>query len=218
MKEIFNPLTGKVEYVPEDGKTGERGPQGYAGKTGEVGPRGPKGERGEQGLRGLRGERGPEGPRGPKGDTGEPGKDADTQALRGFLYRVRGVPPRELGQEKDWALAETGELFFKTKTKWDFFVQITGNDVKTIEPWWDQESSVETTSYNSDGTIDEVNFYAGNTTTGALLANVTLAYDSNLYPTTETWLVYNKGLEATVTFTYTFNGSGQLTRTDVGVS
>jgi len=219
-KEVWNPKTNSVEFqlIPEDGKDGAQGPRGYAGDRGERGPMGPMGPKGDRGEPGPIGPMGPQGKPGKDGQDGKDGKDIEVTALKGFVYRVARLPPPELGLDLDWAINEVGEMFCKRRGKWEFFLVLDAGAIAKKDPWWNQNDCLEVTSYNADGTIATVDFYNGNTTTAAQAAAVSLAYDANLRPSTETWLVYEKGLEATVTFSYTYNASSELTRTLVEVS
>jgi hypothetical protein len=141
MREIYNPVTGKIEYVQETvrGEKGEPGPRGLTGEQGIQGPIGPQGIQGEKGEKGDRGERGPigiqgpvgpQGEQGPKGDKGEqglagpagkaglpgnPGKDGTE-----LIYSI--LTPKDIqGKDGDWAFCETNEIFRKVDGKWKFF-------------------------------------------------------------------------------------------------
>jgi hypothetical protein len=57
MREIYNPVTGKIEYVQETVR-GERGPAGPVGKTGSPGRDGVDGKNGIDGRDGIDGKNG----------------------------------------------------------------------------------------------------------------------------------------------------------------
>ncbi|CAB4169737.1 Collagen triple helix repeat [uncultured Caudovirales phage] len=132
MKPEFNPITRQLEFkapslrvVPEP----VVGPQGPAGKDGLNGRDGRDGKDGADGLNGLDGRDGKDGLSGRDGKdglqglTGRDGKDG----LRGAqMFSVILDPAQTLGEDGDFAIAATGNLFQKQKGAWSLFASFGG--------------------------------------------------------------------------------------------
>lgn len=72
----------------------------------------------------------------------------------------------------------------------------------------------EKPTYNASGDLDYIEIFKSSTqTTGNRRAKITMAYDANKYPTSETWQIFDTNgtsVLRTVTYTYTITAS-QLT-------
>lgn len=184
MIERLNPLTGLIEYWPEGGATGGTGPRGPIGPKGDrgdyvrgdQGPKGDKGDRGIMGPMGFPGERGTQGKAGKDGQDGAPGKDGQDARDNGTVHYVNkpGYPPKELGNDGDWAFNSAKEILLKTKGKWDFYYALsTGGN----------SSNIRTTSDLPEGT----NLYltpprvAQYFSEQMLLENLTITVEDGLY-------------------------------------
>jgi len=234
MIQRFNPKTGTYEYYFEGPKGDSI--VGPTGPTGPIGPAGINGRDGINGINGLDGAPGPRGFRGEKGDsiTGPPGKDGadgkDAPDRPATLYSER-VPKNDIGKDSDWCIDAAGEVFLKINGAWKFQGSIDSRVSRGVEAyniklddsylrntivgnnlqaWVDrlyEESESELPSYNSDGTINYIEWYKSSSqTTANRTARVDLSYGSDGFPNSEQLKFYSlsdgETILKTITRTY----------------
>lgn len=220
------------------------GPPGRQGDS-IIGPTGPAGMPGKDGVSIV----GPTGPAGMPGKDGAPGRDGrdgrdgkDARDIGAVHYLAKGIPQKGLGKHNDWCINFAGELFRNNFGKWEFFGSIDSRHDKpeearttalsqqnnsivgsTVQEFIDRQweaSESEKPTYNADGTINYIEFFS---TSSQVTANrtfkISLTYDANQQPLTETLLIYSKtdgtSVLKTVTKTYTWSGSVFTNKTQV---
>ena len=247
MIQKFNPKTGTYEYYFEGpkgdsivGPTGPVGPIGPAGKDGKDGVNGINGLDGAQGPRGFRGEKG-DSIVGPPGKDGVDGKDAPDRPAT--LYSER-VPKNDLGKDSDWCIDAAGEVFLKINGVWKFQGSIDSrvsrgveayniklddsylrNTIvgKNLQAWIDrlyEESESEKPNYNSNGTINYVEFFSSSSqVTANRTFRIDMTYNASQEPLTETLYIYSlldgTTVLKTVTTTYTWASNVLTNKTQV---
>jgi hypothetical protein len=246
MNQKFNPITGKTEFV-QKGPKGDQGPIGEIGPQGpkgDQGKQGPKGEAGPQGIQGKQGPEGSPGKQGIKGDSGDKGDkgDAGEKGDPGLsIHLVKSKPEDSLGNTGDVALNEFNELFQKDRN-WNFIRPIGGRgggsltnkaarvnlntenntlEGDTVQAYLDLfngSTESQKPTYNSDGSIGNVEFYSSATQiTANRIFRIDMTYNSIGEPTQEVTKIYSQSdgttILKTITKVYTWTDSVLTKRT-----